>query len=178
MNRLKRVSTRQPSPRWLFAATAVLCTLGVSMTIPNPISGGREHSMDVEIKIEYRGGAERTIEISLTNKASKSFECFEASLPWRYAHCLTLVLVGQDHRRTQLPYAGPKLIDDPSAAVVQVQTNETLKGTISLKERFPDIDQAINEHGIDVFWAYQPKSLSDRSFKRVGGWFEIPKQPK
>jgi hypothetical protein len=172
------------TPAWrlnrlqVFCAIITLCAHGPVLAFLNPSSVNAQGPLQLDVKVEYKGGVDHEVLVSVTNKSDRSFHCLETDLPWWSVGSMTLVLVRSDGSRKQVDYERSGRIADPPYNLLEVKPGEDLKGTIKLTDRFANLEKVLSQAGIDVFWAYQLAGLNDQSSKRFGGWFEIPKFQK
>lgn len=136
--------------------------IGLADSMPN---------LSIEVKVEYKKGE---LKFSLKNMAEKELRCHAFDLPWSHWHSLTLILV--DDLGNVIP--APTFFDCPVLGTVALKQNESLKGEVQLKDRFPTIERVLLKRGVDVFWSYRLRSIDGRRSQRLGGWLHIPQARK
>jgi hypothetical protein len=134
---------------------------------------GEESDLKIDMKVKYKGGTERTVEISLSNEGDRKISLLRCDLPWRHTNSMTLVLMRSHAGRQRVEE--PPMIDDLVAGAVTLKPKEVLTGQVELIGRFPDIEEVLSKTGIDVFWAYELVSIENKKSRRLGGWFYIPR---
>jgi hypothetical protein len=171
--RVKR--TKMAGHRFQALASLIMFgAVGIMLGTSRPGYCQEPDRISLEMTVTYKGGVKHTVEITLLNKNKQTIELFEAQLPWRYHHSMTLVLAKNDGTSQTLAFTPSGIIDDPSPTVIKLTPNKMLKGTINLKEWYPKIDAVLADCGIDVFYAYQADPLGGKLGQRTGGWFSIP----
>lgn len=66
-------------------------------------------------------------------------------------------------------------VDDPAPERVSIEPYESLSGDVSLEKAFKNLDAALKNSDVHVFWAYQaPEELNIGRWS--GGWILIPQQ--
>jgi len=130
-----------------------------------------------QVEAEIRRQSETNIILDMTvkNVASKDVSIPDGYLPWdRYA--MTLVLVETDPSSTPLKQQ-LEIADPMPAKPRKLKTGESMRGSIDLTDRFPQLSKVLQRAEVIVFWSYQLQGETGKKFERIGGWKLIPKLP-
>ena len=112
------------------------------------------------------------LQIELANVSTQDLNVYVHSLPWVGWHSLILIAVLADALGT--PLGKDARIDDPGPVVVTLSPGEILKGSISLRSRFPDFHEARNQRDVIVFWSYRLEPLNAAASERYCGHVVFP----
>lgn len=133
------------------------------------------NNIDITIDIEEKqlNGPEYILSVTLTNRLPEPLTTFHHSLPWVGWDSILLIAVKTDAIGTIIDKN--IIIDDPGPARTTIQPGESLSGSISLLSRFPNLNEALKEHDVILFWSYQFLPIDAPPLKRMGGYMLIPK---
>lgn len=129
---------------------------------------------DIAVEVTYTGGNSRTLAISLTNNGSEVAEVWEFALPWRHRHSIELLLLKSDDAMSVIEAAVPP-IEDPVAAIVKIAPGEVINGEIHLSRVYPTLEAELTNSRVDLFYAFDLRTVYEPTRRRFGGWFNIPK---
>lgn len=113
------------------------------------------------------------LKIKLRNAGNKQLSIYKGNLPWESTQRLLLIAVTTDPEYT--PLKEHVYIDDPGPEIMTLSKDETVEGKILLKDRFPDIKQALKKNSVIVFWNYKLDIINNKNADRYGGWFLLDK---
>jgi hypothetical protein len=114
----------------------------------------KSETLILEVGTSTERDGKRFLDVVLTNNSTMPIIMYRSSLPWTRWICLRLCAVRA--RTATIVAEGPEPIQDAGAARVVVQPKEKIRGKVSLNERFPDLDKAVKDEDVIVFWSYQP----------------------
>ncbi|MCL7412005.1 MAG: hypothetical protein M8353_00090 [ANME-2 cluster archaeon] len=137
-----------------------------------------QNNIDVTIDIEEKrsDGPEYILNVALTNRLPEPLTTFHYSLPWVGWDSILLIAVETDAIGTIIDKN--LMIDDPGPARTTIQPGGSLSGNIPLSGRFPNLNEALKEHDVILFWSYQFLPIDAHPLKRVGGYLLIPQSSK
>jgi hypothetical protein len=133
-------------------------------------------SSGVNIVVKGAASPALSLDVELTNSSNEPLEVYEHSLPWVGWYSLLLIAAKTDAPGTVLEKKTP--VDDPGPGTTTLQPGQTLKGSISLVDRFPGFVEAVSSRDVIVFWSYQLQPLKGPALPRTAGYVLFPKQPK
>ncbi len=104
-------------------------------------------------------GSHPSLEFVLESHAERELRLPGELLPWRSSRYTTLVLLD--------PRGGGRLLEDRYAVlpgvtggeVVTIAAKGSIRGRVSLSERYPELTSLRAETDVVVFWSYQPAVL-------------------
>src|SRR5690242_6347833 len=104
-----------------------------------------------QLDLEVRGESTPVpcLLITLTNRSSQPLLLYHYRLPWGGRYSMIVVALKTDAPGKPLETTLP--IDDPGPATLVIQPGETVRGKISLVDRFPEFLQAQCERDLVVF---------------------------
>jgi hypothetical protein len=131
------------------------------------------NSEEVVVKVNLRGRHDLMIEIE--NNTSYQIELDAETLPWIWRYGIWIKAFEDDAIGSSieekltiadLPFSNEKVILLP---------HKSLSGSIDLRERFPEIQEALKGHNVVIFWNYIPRFNNGTIGSRHFGSFVIQK---
>jgi hypothetical protein len=151
------------------------CTLLIAVLLAGAAPGapdGGGPTLDVAVRLASTKAP--TLEVMLNSKDAKPLKHMPSALPWGNPYSMVLAAVRADTGTpiaASLPFACP-LEED----VHVLPPGGRLTGTINLQSRFPELNDALLQHDVIVFWSYR-LAVHDRGYThREGGWVLIPRR--
>ena len=96
------------------------------------------------------------VTLSITNGSSTDLIIDKSQVPWTSYYALTLKAFRVDALNGQLSVLSrSKPIADPPPGVLRVPRYEAASGSISLKRSFADIEKALSDRDILLFWSFE-----------------------
>jgi hypothetical protein len=127
----------------------------------------------VNLSIEADGGGRPVLKLTLANASDEPVTVYRHSLPWVGSSSILLVAVQTDRLGTVLAKNTP--VDDPGPEQVTIAPGETMSGTISMADQFPDFANAIKSRDVIAFWSYECTPVQGVPLARVSGAVLFPR---
>jgi hypothetical protein len=138
--------------------------------------------LSAEVAIHaHANGKQTDMVISLASKRGASVSMTDTELPWGNWTSIALALV--EARSNEALHIPVWPLEGLGTSTETLRPREELKGSFSLSERFPKLEEVLRKSDVIVFWSFQLKPRFDfetgvrpPAFERIGGWTLIPQR--
>ena len=143
---------------WGFLATVVLCGLAVAADQP------------LSVSVQPTGDAKAPgLEFTVTNTSSAPISIFETDLPWEQGSVRLVALPVRKEPLAERITSEDHFRPPPTRVI---PPGESAKGRMPLSADFQlkDIDRALVEGRLILFWYYAPHTSEGKGLGEYGGW--------
>ena len=130
------------------------------------------------LSVYARMSDSKAIVVELTNHSKEPIQFrSRTSLPWEWRYAILVKAFEANALGTEVeevfPISDPPHTENP----VTLMPNEAISGIILLESRFPQLDEALKDSDVVLFWYYRPDLLGSVHVKDAFGVSRLSRAP-
>jgi hypothetical protein len=156
--------------------TAGCLFVAIALVVAYPSHGAESRSLNMDVRIQHVSPGQLEMEVSLTNIGKSPIRFYRVFLPWEHRYSLQVIIARGYLGRGGVLEGELPIRDPQDSDKVELKAGQTIRGTISLNERFRTLSEEIRARGLHVFWTYAVEPIDGSSVERLGGWTFVEKE--